>query len=104
MRLRLGRTIVKLSSRGLPALGILMVVALAASVLGQGVPSQAPVGEDPPAIRGVGKWHNVPKDAEWADRDAVRFDRLEGRVAIIEFGTTWSHANSGLVEYSVPDQ
>lgn len=75
--------------RGLPALGILVVVALAASVLGQGVPTQAPVGDPPPAIRGVGKWYHVPKGAGWADKDAVRFDRLEGRVAIIEFGTSW---------------
>ena len=85
----MARKLLNLSRAALPALGIFLVVVVAATSLGQGVPQQAPLGEGPPAVEGVGTWLNVPAKTAWADGQTLRFDRLSGQVVVLEFWTTW---------------
>lgn len=55
-----------------------------------GVALAAPtVGEAPPAVEGVTKWMNLPEKTEWAKDGKVDFDKLKGKVVMIEFWATW---------------
>ena len=74
----------------LPAFGIGVACLWAAASLGQSVPQQAPLGSPPPAVSGVGQWLNVETHPRpWATEGELSFKALAGKVAVLEFWTTW---------------
>lgn len=73
-----------------PSLVLLLIVALVLWNFRPLVPSEAPLGQAPPALEGIRAWL-VPTGASAAPTVSGKLDftALEGRVVLLEFYATW---------------
>lgn len=74
-----------------PSLVLLGVVALVLWSFSPAVPSEAPLGQDPPGLSGIRGWF-LPAGASAApttSSGSLDFAALKGRVVLLEFYATW---------------
>lgn len=73
-----------------PSLVLLLIVALVLWNFRPAVPSEAPLGEVPPALEGIRAWLVPPgTGAAPTESGSLDFAALKGRVVLLEFYATW---------------